>query len=56
MRGDDPTGVLDSPKKRQALPKTLSVENVTALIDRARAEADEATGLAIRSACNACGC
>ena len=42
MRGDDPTGVLDSPKKRQALPRTLSLENVTALLDRARAEADEA--------------
>ena len=42
MRGDDPTGVLDSPKKRQALPKTLSLDNVTALIDRARTEAEEA--------------
>ncbi|MCP5001577.1 MAG: site-specific tyrosine recombinase XerD [Hyphomicrobiales bacterium] len=42
MRGDDPTGVLDSPKKRRSLPKTLSMDNVTALIDRARSEADDA--------------
>ncbi|MEX3011599.1 site-specific tyrosine recombinase XerD [Hoeflea sp. TYP-13] len=42
IRGDDPSGVLDSPKKRQSLPKTLSMENVTTLIDRARSEADEA--------------
>lgn len=42
LRGDDPTGVLDSPKKRQALPKTLSAGNVTSLLDQARSEADEA--------------
>ncbi|MEM9107436.1 MAG: site-specific tyrosine recombinase XerD, partial [Pseudomonadota bacterium] len=42
LRGDDPTGVLDSPKKRHALPKTLSAGNVTSLLDRARLEADEA--------------
>ncbi|WP_419906835.1 site-specific tyrosine recombinase XerD [Hoeflea sp.] len=42
LRGDDPTGVLDSPKKPLSLPKTLSVENVGLLIGRARSEADEA--------------
>jgi integrase/recombinase XerD len=42
MRGDDPTGVLDSPKQRRSLPKTLSMQNVTDLIERARSEADEA--------------
>ena len=42
LRGDDPTGVLDSPKRRQALPKTLSARNVTQLLDRARSEAEEA--------------
>ncbi|MEM6462693.1 MAG: site-specific tyrosine recombinase XerD [Pseudomonadota bacterium] len=42
LRSDDPTGVLDSPKKRLALPKTLTMEAVTALLDRARSEADEA--------------
>ena len=41
LRGDDPTGVLDSPKKAMALPKTMSVDQVTALIDSARMEADE---------------
>ena len=42
IRGDDPTGVLDSPKKPMALPKSLSVENVGILIGRARSEAAEA--------------
>ncbi|MCY6383531.1 site-specific tyrosine recombinase XerD [Hoeflea prorocentri] len=41
LRTDDPTGILDSPKKRQPLPKSLSMENVTALIEQARSEADE---------------
>ena len=44
LRTDDPTGILDSPKKRQPLPKSLSIENVTALIELARSEADE-TGI-----------
>ncbi len=42
LRGDDPTGVLDSPKKAMSLPKTMSVDQVSTLLDRAREEADEA--------------
>ncbi len=43
LRGDDPTGILDSPKKPLSLPKTLSVDHVTALLDGAKREAGEAT-------------
>lgn len=39
LRGDDPTGILDAPRKERALPKTLSVDDVTRLIDLAAAEA-----------------
>ncbi len=39
LRGDDPTGILDAPKKARALPKTLSVDDVTRLIGQAEAEA-----------------
>ena len=42
LRGDDPTGILDSPKKTMSLPKTMSVDQVSTLLDRAREEADEA--------------
>ncbi len=42
LRGDDPTGVLDSPKKAATLPNTLGVDQVSRLIERARLEADEA--------------
>ena len=41
LRGDDPTGVLDAPRKPAALPKSLSIDDVTALIERAKEEADE---------------
>lgn len=37
-RDDNPTGQLDSPKKRQSLPKTLSVQDVGTLMDRASEE------------------
>ncbi len=37
-RDDDPTGLMTSPKKPQSLPKTLSIRDVTALLDRAAAE------------------
>ena len=41
LRGDDPTGILDAPRKGRPLPKTLSVEDVGRLIARAEAEAAE---------------
>lgn len=39
LRGDDPTGVLDTPKKARSLPKIMSVEEVTRLLSLAEAEA-----------------
>lgn len=41
LRPDDPTGVLDAPRKSSGLPRTLSVEQVNLLIDQARREADD---------------
>lgn len=38
LREDDPTGIVDSPRKTRALPKTLSVDEVSRLL--AQAEAD----------------
>lgn len=42
FRQDDPTGVIDAPKKQKPLPKIMSVENVGRLLDRAELEAKEA--------------
>jgi len=42
LRGDDPTGTLDSPKKGRPLPKTMSEAETGRLIDRAAAEAGDA--------------
>lgn len=42
LRPDDPTGTIDAPKKRQALPKVLSEDDVERLIETARADAFEA--------------
>ncbi len=39
LRGDDPTGILDAPRKARALPKTLSIDDVTRLIRQAETEA-----------------
>jgi integrase/recombinase XerD len=39
LRGDDPTGILDAPKKGRSLPKTLSIDDVGRLIAQAEAEA-----------------
>ena len=39
LRGDDPTGTLDSPKKGRPLPKTMSEAETGRLIDRAALEA-----------------
>lgn len=41
LRTDDPTGILDAPKKGLVLPKILSVADVTRLLDRAALEAAE---------------
>ncbi|MHC5231714.1 site-specific tyrosine recombinase XerD [Brucella sp. LJL56] len=41
-RQDDPTGTVDAPRKQKPLPKIMSVEHVTRLLDRATLEADEA--------------
>ncbi|UUP17162.1 site-specific tyrosine recombinase XerD [Nitratireductor thuwali] len=42
LRGDDPTGVLDSPKKARPLPKTLAEDEVGRLLRRAEEEVAEA--------------
>ncbi|MEF0942127.1 site-specific tyrosine recombinase XerD [Rhizobium sp. BR 362] len=39
LRTDDPTGILDAPKKGRALPKTMGVDEVTRLLARAEQEA-----------------
>ncbi len=41
MRGDDPTGIIDAPKKSRPLPKILSVADVDRLLEQAAAEARE---------------
>ncbi|MEN0000380.1 MAG: site-specific tyrosine recombinase XerD [Pseudomonadota bacterium] len=38
IRDDDPTGLIESPKKRASLPKVLSVSNVETILDLAAAE------------------
>lgn len=43
LRGDDPTGVIASPKKARALPKVLSEEEVSRLLERAEEEATDET-------------
>ncbi len=42
LRGDDPTGTLDSPKKGRPLPKTMSEADTGRLLDRAAIEAGDA--------------
>ncbi len=39
LRGDDPTGIIDAPKKGLSLPKTMSVADVTGLLRIAAEEA-----------------
>ncbi|WP_188582134.1 site-specific tyrosine recombinase XerD [Azorhizobium oxalatiphilum] len=41
MRGDDPAAVLEGPKRGRPLPKVLSVDQVTRLIDTAHARVAE---------------
>jgi integrase/recombinase XerD len=43
LRGDDPTGTLDAPKKGRPLPKTMSEAETGRLLDRAAAEAADAS-------------
>lgn len=43
LRGDDPTGTLDSPRKGRPLPKTMSEADTGRLIDRAAQEALDAS-------------
>jgi integrase/recombinase XerD len=38
MRGDDPTGIIDSPRKARSLPKILSVADVSRLLEQAEAD------------------
>ncbi|MDS7595208.1 site-specific tyrosine recombinase XerD [Agrobacterium tumefaciens] len=40
LRSDDPTGILDAPKKGRALPKTMSIGDVTRLLALATEEAN----------------
>lgn len=42
VRDNDPTGILDAPRKERSLPKTLSTDDVTRLIDLAEREASSA--------------
>lgn len=42
LRGDDPTGTVDRPKRGRALPKTMSEAETARLLDRAAAEAADA--------------
>ncbi|MDN2567646.1 site-specific tyrosine recombinase XerD [Aquibium sp. A9E412] len=42
LRGDDPTGTLDSPRRGRPLPRTLDERDVDALLGRAAAEAADA--------------
>lgn len=43
LRGDDPSAILDAPKKGRPLPKTMGVDQVSRLLDRAVAEARDAS-------------
>ncbi|KQZ96029.1 recombinase XerD [Mesorhizobium sp. Root157] len=43
LRGDDPTGTLDSPKKGRPLPKTMSEAETGLLLDCAAVEAADAS-------------
>ena len=44
LRGDDPTGILDSPRKDRPLPKTMSEAETGRLLDRAATEAADTAG------------
>lgn len=44
IREDDPTGVIDAPRKQRALPKTMQEDAVTRLLVQAETEKAEARG------------
>ncbi|PWK64615.1 site-specific tyrosine recombinase XerD [Aminobacter sp. AP02] len=44
LRADDPTGILDSPRKDRPLPKTMSEAETGRLLDRAATEASDPAG------------
>lgn len=50
LRGDDPTGTLDSPRKGRALPKIMSEAETGRLLDRAAEEAHAAMPAAKQAA------
>lgn len=50
LRQDDPTGIIDAPRKDRPLPKTMREDAVVRLLDRAEAEKREAAGDAERLA------
>lgn len=50
IRADDPAGMIEGPKRKAALPKTLSVAEVDALLVAARARKSRAKGAARRRA------
>jgi integrase/recombinase XerD len=43
VRGDDPTAAIDSPRAGQHLPKILSQDDISALIDAARLAAEQSS-------------
>lgn len=40
LRQDDPTGKIDAPSRQASLPKSMSLQDVTTLLDRAKSEAE----------------
>src|SRR5438034_4472446 len=42
-RTDDPTGILDAPKKGRSLPKIMGVDEVTRLLTQAEQRSEEHT-------------
>ena len=44
LRGDDPSGPIEAPKQKRALPKVLSEEEVTTLIETAQSLASRSIG------------
>lgn len=47
-RSDDPTGIIDAPKKTRSLPKIMSEDHVSHLLEQAQQEAVDPTNMANR--------